>query len=427
MDDFNIDADDAANLPDATLLPTLSRIESSFNMEEVQNRLGDNPSAPSLTNEIKLSLPLNAKQSIIVEHVLSGALNWKDDPYNSSSTRKQLLIYVGGKPGVGKSRVCDAILAGLRLVDRQDEIALLAPTGVAADNIGGSTYHSALGISLRKTQKPDVSAQIKRLWANKTILIIDEISMTDLSTLATIDRQCKAAKAQQSSSPDLFGGIPTVILMGDFFQFPPVRGRPLWKEPRPSNDDDITGQQIWHRFENVIILDEQMRQSEDPSFCELLDRARTGSLTHEDLAFFNSKVVSSIYDPEWESATIIAKRNSLRHAINRSLLLNFASARGQRVYLFPAQHFRTQTASNFPFPLHDLLSHADESTKCPFPGLFMYSLDMPIMVLTNVCTSMGLVNGAIGTAVGIIPDSSGISSMSLINYFNVHVTNFLYH
>ena len=41
-------------------------------------------------------------------------------------------------------------------------------------------------------------------------------------------------------------------------------------------------------------------------------------------------------------------------------------------------------------------------------GHIMYSLDMPVMVLTDVCTSMGLVNGAIGTAVGIIPDSSGI-------------------
>src|ERR1700722_19222635 len=43
----------------------------------------------------------------------------------------------------------------------------------------------------------------------------------------------------------------------------------------------------------------------------MIDRARTGSLTHEDLAFFNSEVVSSNYDPEWESATIIVKRNSL--------------------------------------------------------------------------------------------------------------------
>ena len=52
-------------------------------------------------------------------------------------------------------------------------------------------------------------------------------------------------------------------------QFPPVRGRPLWKDPRPLSDDNVTGQQIWRRFENVVILDEQMRQS-DPSFCELL-------------------------------------------------------------------------------------------------------------------------------------------------------------
>jgi hypothetical protein len=77
-----------------------------------------------------------------------------------------------------------------------------------------------------------------------------------------------------------------------------------------------------------------------------------------------------------------------------------------------------------PLPLDDLLTHADESTKCPFPGLFVYSLDMPVMILANVCTSMGIVNGAIGTTAGIVPDPSGIS---YINCFNVHATNFLPH
>lgn len=36
--------------------------------------------------------------------------------------------------------------------------------------------------------------------------------------------------------------------------FRPVRGRPLWKEPRPLSDDNVTSQQIWHRFENVYYI-----------------------------------------------------------------------------------------------------------------------------------------------------------------------------
>lgn len=81
----------------------------------------------------------------------------------------------------------------------------MAPTGAAADNISGNTYHTALGINIAKTQKTTVSARVRKLWSRKTVVIIDEVSMTDLSMLSTINNQCK-----------IFGGLPIVILMGDF-------------------------------------------------------------------------------------------------------------------------------------------------------------------------------------------------------------------
>ncbi|KAL3482802.1 hypothetical protein BJX62DRAFT_231438 [Aspergillus germanicus] len=48
--------------------------------------------------------------------------------------------------------------------------------------------------------------------------------MIDLSTLSTINSHCKSARSLDRTSPDLFGGLPIVILMGDFYQFPPVQG-----------------------------------------------------------------------------------------------------------------------------------------------------------------------------------------------------------
>jgi hypothetical protein len=47
-----------------------------------------------------------------------------------------------------------------------------------------------------------------------------------------INNQCKIARPLDISSLDLFGGLPIVILMGNFHQFSPVRGPALWKEPR---------------------------------------------------------------------------------------------------------------------------------------------------------------------------------------------------
>ena len=100
------------------------------------------------------------------------------------------------------------------------------------------------------------------------IMIVDKVlvSMMDLSMLSTINNQCKIAKSLNRESPDLFSGLLIVIFMGDFYQFSPVKGPSLWKEPRVGNDEDTNGRMIWHQFTNVIILDQQMRQSEDPIF-----------------------------------------------------------------------------------------------------------------------------------------------------------------
>jgi hypothetical protein len=67
--------------------------------------------------------------------------------------------------------------------------------------------------------KAAVTARVRQLWARKTILVIDEMSMIDLKMLSVINDQCKVARSLPRSSPDLFGGLPIVILMGDFFSF----------------------------------------------------------------------------------------------------------------------------------------------------------------------------------------------------------------
>ena len=343
-----------------------------------------------------------------MEKVLLKALAWGDNAYDASK-RDQMLLYVGGEGGVGKSQIIKAIVTGMDLILRKDEIILMAPTGAAADNIGGNTYHTSLGISISKMQKPGVKPQIKKLWLKKTIMIIDEISMTDLNMLSTINNQCKIAKSLDRNSPDLFGGLPVVIFMGDFYQFPPVRGLALWKEPREGNDEDANGKMIWHQFTDVIILDQQMRQAQDPIFHSLLRRARTATLTEDDLALLNSKVATSLLNPELNDATMIVKLNALRHHINYIQMEHFAHSRSQKIYIFPAQHSRTASTSSSPLRIEDLLQQADEGSKIPFQGLFFYTLDMPAIMLSNTCTLLGHVNGARGIASGIVVDPTGTS------------------
>jgi hypothetical protein len=399
-DDFGLD------LGDGALHPTLNSLQGIPNLADLRSQVGDNPSGTTLTTLVSEVLPLNRKQRLVLERVLSAALAWRDHPYDASK-RDQMLLYVGGEGGTGKSQVIKAIVAGMDLIVRKHEVILMAPTGAAADNISGNTYHASLGISIAKIQKPTVSARVRKLWSRKTIIIIDEVSMLDLTSLSMINNQCKIAKSLDRSSPDLFGALPLVIFMGDFFQFPPVRGPALWREPRRGNDEDANGQMIWHQFREVIILDEQMRQAQDPRFRELLGRARAAALTEEDLALLNKKVVTSLFAPELEGATIVVKLNVLRHHINHAQMEHFARCRSQRIYIFPAQHSRATSTTSSPLYLEDLLQQTDQGTKIPFQGLFFYTSGMPAVLLANICTRLGCVNGTRGIASSIVVDPTG--------------------
>jgi hypothetical protein len=199
------------------------------------------------------------------------------------------------------------------------------------------------------------------------------------------------------------------MIMGDLFQFPPVRGPALWKEPRTGNVEDEQGQLIWHQFKDIILLDEQMRQSDDPSFRDLLHRARIATLTEEDPLLLNSRVITSLVAPELDDAPTVVKLNSLRHQINRIRMDHFAKARGQKIYVFPALHARTKSTGpiNLRLRVDDLLRQPDQGTGIPFPGMFLYTPNMPAVLLTNICTRLGQVNGAAGSAVGIVVDPAG--------------------
>ena len=153
IDDFDLD------IGDGILHPILASPESAPNVADQRSQLGDNPTSASLTLLVNEDIPLNEKQRLVVERVLSGALAWAGHAYDASK-RDQQLLYVGGE---GKSQIIKAIVAGMDLIYRKEEVILMAPTGAAADNIGRNTYHTALGISIAKVQKTTISSRVRKL------------------------------------------------------------------------------------------------------------------------------------------------------------------------------------------------------------------------------------------------------------------------
>lgn len=123
-------------------------------------------------------------------------------------------ILVTGEAGTGKSTLVNFIKNRCNFPNT----AVLAPTGVAALNVGGQTLHSFFRFPFKIIDENALADQRKnRLWKKVKLIIIDEISMVRADMLDGIDIILR--KAQDSRQP--FGGCK-VLLIGDFYQLPPV-------------------------------------------------------------------------------------------------------------------------------------------------------------------------------------------------------------
>ncbi len=130
-------------------------------------------------------------------------------------------VFLTGEPGTGKTYLVNEYVNFLRA--HNIEPAITASTGIAATHIGGLTIHSWSGIGIKseltKHELTKIAATeylAKRIRRTK-VLIIDEISMLSPETLGMVDAVCREVKQR----PEPFGDIQ-VVLVGDFFQLPPI-------------------------------------------------------------------------------------------------------------------------------------------------------------------------------------------------------------
>jgi hypothetical protein len=133
-------------------------------------------------------------------------------------------IFLTGEPGAGKTYVLNRYIDWLEHMGIS--VAVTASTGIAATHIGGMTIHSWSGIGARDSITPrdvDFIVQNEKLAKRvrkAKVLVIDEISMLDGRILDGIEAILRTIR--QSGEP--FGGLQ-IILVGDFFQLPPIAGR----------------------------------------------------------------------------------------------------------------------------------------------------------------------------------------------------------
>jgi ATP-dependent exoDNAse (exonuclease V) alpha subunit len=178
-------------------------------------------------------------------------------------------VYLTGEPGSGKTHTINAFIDWLRASGIEPSVT--AATGIAATHVAGMTLHSWSGIGINESlSRADVDRiaskeHVARRIQKAKVLIIEEISMLSSATFEMADAICR--EVRRVDKP--FGGL-TVILVGDFFQLPPV-----------SRDRAVAfayTSKVWRDL-NLITgyLTEQYRQ-DDTEFLSVLSAIRSGEV-----------------------------------------------------------------------------------------------------------------------------------------------------
>ena len=198
---------------------------------------------------------------------------------------QQLIFYLGGPGGTGKSQVLKALRLLFRVLKREDAFTAVAYTGAAAVLIDGATIHSLAGLKKFGTGGSTVTDDLEKKLSPLLYIFVDEVSMLGSATLARLHDKLCAANHTAKDVP--FGGV-NVIFAGDFFQLRPVEDRSLFSHPEIGDSQtrkevralQEAGKALWAGLTHVVFLTELMRQS-DPTLRELLMAVRVGKGTEE--------------------------------------------------------------------------------------------------------------------------------------------------
>lgn len=306
---------------------------------------------------------------------------------------KSLLIL--GSGGCGKSHLIKT-MQEFNSENNKKTMFLCATTGISSYNINGMTIHSFIGIG---TGENDINFLLKRVMKNKQnvrrlcdldILVIDEISMLSASLFEKINMIFQHVRKNKT----FFGGIQ-VIFTGDLLQLNPVfnRNNKLYDQPEDTRliiESETFNKEFNNKNKNIIILKENFRQT-DTKFMEMLLRIREGNQTEDDILLLRSKCIE--FSKEQQKIQdlqpiYLVSSNKKAQFINDSNLIKINNPE----ITFDATFNNTSQDQN------NLLKNELQS-QFKQKGIINLKLkkNCRVMLIKNLDTSIGLINGSIGT------------------------------
>jgi tetratricopeptide repeat protein len=238
-------------------------------------------------------------------------------------TRRSL--FLTGKAGTGKSTFMRHIAATIK-----KKHIILAPTGIAAINAGGSTLHSFFKLPfhpLLPTDKRYTPRNIRdtlkyngektKLLREVELIIIDEISMVRADIIDFID---KVLRIYNRNMREPFGG-KQLLLVGDIYQLEPVIKEDERQLLRPFYPSCFFfDAHVFREMQLIAVELRKVYRQRDAQFISLLDHIRTSHVSDSDLRLLNARVNAEIGTEEGRLSITLSGRRDTVDYINEKQL-----------------------------------------------------------------------------------------------------------
>ena len=290
-------------------------------------------------------------------------------------------IYVTGKAGTGKS----TLLQYFRQKTTKN-VAILAPTGVAAINIKGQTIHSFFNF------KPDVTPETvadipvrkrkRKMYQELKAVIIDEVSMVRADLMDCIDIFLRLYGPVYERP---FGGIQ-MIFFGDLFQLPPVvteREKDIFRTHYPT--PYFFSSKVFELLDYRTIQLKKIYRQKDEHFIRLLNAVRDNSVEYHHWEALNRRFKPGHQFTPDEFYIVLTTTNALAEKVNNQ---------------------RLQGLPGFPKIYQGVISGDFERKSMPAQEILELKSGAQVMMLNND-PEKRWVNGSLGKIVDIINNGEG--------------------
>ncbi|MDM8557440.1 PIF1 family ATP-dependent DNA helicase [Candidatus Parabeggiatoa sp. HSG14] len=226
-------------------------------------------------------------------------------------------VFITGKAGTGKSTLLDYFKKHTK-----KKLAVLAPTGVAALNVGGATLHSFFRLPPRPIHPDEVkvlrSKTKRKLYQSLDIIVIDEVSMVRADMMDIIDRFMRL-NGNNCNKP--FGGVQ-MIFIGDLFQLPPV----------VSSDEEARlfstsykspfffSAKVFDEVEMAFVELTKVYRQKEQEFLYLLNTIRNNQAAYNDIQRINQRYQPQFMPETGDYYITLTTTNKLASQINATYL-----------------------------------------------------------------------------------------------------------